>query len=93
MRRCVRVPAGATAGAASCKLAVDGALAAFENSPQAKQLDDNFNLAYRLMSSPKARENAPIYSRFSPGAASRFDLGQRWIASVLPPRSMHSKSP
>ena len=36
--------------------AVDGALRAFENSPQAKQLDDNFNLAYRLMSSPKARE-------------------------------------
>ena len=44
-------------------------------------------------SSPKARENAPIYSRFSPGAATRFDLGQRWIASVLPPRSMHSKRP
>src|SRR5262249_33984426 len=36
--------------------AVDGALRSFENSPQAKQLDDNFNLAYRLMSSPKARE-------------------------------------
>jgi uncharacterized protein (DUF1501 family) len=36
--------------------AVDGSLAAFENSAQAKQLDDNFNLAYRLMSSPQARE-------------------------------------
>jgi len=35
--------------------AVDGAMAAFEKSPQAKQLDDNFNLAYRLMSSPEAR--------------------------------------
>jgi hypothetical protein len=35
--------------------AVDGALASFENQPQAKQLDDNFNLAYRLMSSPQAR--------------------------------------
>jgi uncharacterized protein (DUF1501 family) len=31
-------------------------MAAFENSTQAKQLDDNFNLAYRLMSSPQARE-------------------------------------
>jgi uncharacterized protein (DUF1501 family) len=36
--------------------AVDGAVAAFENSAQARQLDDNFNLAYRLMSSPQARE-------------------------------------
>src|SRR5206468_3074016 len=36
--------------------AVDGALAAFEHSPQAKQLDDNFNLAYRLMSSAQARD-------------------------------------
>jgi hypothetical protein len=36
--------------------AVDGALAAFEKNAQAKQLDDNFNLAYRLMSSPQARE-------------------------------------
>jgi Protein of unknown function (DUF1501) len=35
--------------------AVDGAVKAFENQPQAKQLDDNFHLAYRLMSSPKAR--------------------------------------
>src|SRR5437879_9272929 len=36
--------------------AVEGSLLAFEKNAQAKQLDDNFNLAYRLMSSPKARE-------------------------------------
>jgi hypothetical protein len=36
--------------------AVDGAMAAFEKSAQAKQLDDNFHLAYRLMSSQQARE-------------------------------------
>jgi uncharacterized protein (DUF1501 family) len=36
--------------------AVDGSIAAFEKSTQAKQLDDNFNLAYRLMSSAQARE-------------------------------------
>jgi uncharacterized protein (DUF1501 family) len=36
--------------------AVDGAIASFENNAQAKQLDDNFNLAYRLMSSAQARE-------------------------------------
>jgi hypothetical protein len=36
--------------------AVDGALAAFEKNAQAKQLDESFNLAYRLMSSPQARE-------------------------------------
>jgi hypothetical protein len=36
--------------------AVDGALAAFEKNPQARQLDDNFDLAYRLMSSKQARE-------------------------------------
>jgi hypothetical protein len=36
--------------------AVDGAFLAFEKNPQAKQLDENFNLAYRLMSSPQARE-------------------------------------
>jgi hypothetical protein len=36
--------------------AVDGALASFENSLAARQLDENFNLAYRLMSSPQARE-------------------------------------
>jgi hypothetical protein len=35
--------------------AVDGAMASFEKNAAAKQLDDNFNLAYRLMSSPKAR--------------------------------------
>jgi hypothetical protein len=35
--------------------AVDGAMAAFEASPQARQLDSNFELAYRLMSSPQAR--------------------------------------
>ena len=36
--------------------AVDGAMESFERNAAAKQLDDNFNLAYRLMSSPKARE-------------------------------------
>jgi hypothetical protein len=36
--------------------AVDGALASFEGNAAAKQLDDNFGLAYRLMSSPQARE-------------------------------------
>jgi uncharacterized protein (DUF1501 family) len=36
--------------------AVDGALQSFENSTQARQLDSNFQLAYRLMSSPQARE-------------------------------------
>jgi uncharacterized protein (DUF1501 family) len=36
--------------------AVDGALSAFEKSAQAKQMDDNFHLAYRLMSSKAARE-------------------------------------
>src|SRR6266545_1137611 len=35
--------------------AVDAATATFENEPQARQLDANFNLAYRLMSSPQAR--------------------------------------
>jgi uncharacterized protein (DUF1501 family) len=35
---------------------VDGALAAFEKNAQAKQLDENFHLAYRLVSSQKARE-------------------------------------
>jgi hypothetical protein len=38
------------------RAAVDGAMAAFENSPQVKQFDENFHLAYRLMSSPQARE-------------------------------------
>ncbi|HVK12847.1 MAG TPA: DUF1501 domain-containing protein [Gemmataceae bacterium] len=36
--------------------AVDGTLEAFEKNAAARQLDDNFNLAYRLMSSPKARD-------------------------------------
>ncbi|MBX9628563.1 MAG: DUF1501 domain-containing protein [Gemmataceae bacterium] len=36
--------------------AVDGATAAFEQNAAAKQLDDNFALAYKLMSSAKARE-------------------------------------
>jgi len=36
--------------------AVEGALETFEKNPAAKQLDDNFDLAYRLMSSPRARE-------------------------------------
>ena len=36
--------------------AVDGAIEAFEKNAQAKQLDDNFNLAYRLMSSKEARD-------------------------------------
>ncbi len=35
--------------------AVDGAVEAFEKNQQAKQLDDNFSLAYRLMSSKEAR--------------------------------------
>ncbi len=35
--------------------AVDGALSSFEKSAQAKQMDDNFHLAYRLMSSKQAR--------------------------------------
>jgi hypothetical protein len=38
------------------RAAVEGALDAFEKSPQAKQLDDSFELAYRLMSSKQARE-------------------------------------
>ncbi len=36
--------------------AVEGALASFESNAQARQLDENFDLAYRLMSSPRARE-------------------------------------
>jgi uncharacterized protein (DUF1501 family) len=36
--------------------AVDGAVASFEKLAQAKQLDDNFDLAFRLMSSARARE-------------------------------------
>jgi uncharacterized protein (DUF1501 family) len=37
------------------RAAVEGAMTTFENNAQAKQLDDNFHLAYRLMSSPQAR--------------------------------------
>ena len=51
--------------------AVDAAAKAFEQSAQAKQLDENFHLAYRLMSSPKARaafaleqEPAAVRDRF-----------------------------
>lgn len=36
--------------------AVDGATSAFEQNAAAKQLDANFNLAYKLMSSAKARD-------------------------------------
>lgn len=36
--------------------AIDGEMDKFENNAAAKQLDDSFHLAYRLMSSPKARE-------------------------------------
>jgi hypothetical protein len=36
--------------------AVEGEVAAFEKQPQARQIDDNFDLAYRLMTSPQARE-------------------------------------
>jgi uncharacterized protein (DUF1501 family) len=36
--------------------AVDGAVAAFEKSTAAKQQDENFDLAYKLMSSAKARD-------------------------------------
>ncbi len=35
---------------------IDGEIDKFENNAAAKQLDDSFHLAYRLMSSPKARE-------------------------------------
>jgi hypothetical protein len=38
------------------RAAVDGSMAAFEQSAQAKQLDESFQLAFRLMSSPQARE-------------------------------------
>jgi uncharacterized protein (DUF1501 family) len=38
------------------RAAVEGALEAFERTPAAKQMDDNFDLAYRLMSSKQARE-------------------------------------
>src|SRR5262245_33279346 len=38
------------------RAAVEGALEAFEKTAQAKQLDDSFDLAFRLMSSRQARE-------------------------------------
>src|SRR5205823_647177 len=65
-----RVPEGGAGGTAAARAvapadradrrerlrdAVDGAAAAFEQSAAAKQLDDSFHLAYRLLSSPKAR--------------------------------------
>jgi len=37
------------------RAAVDGSLAAFEQNAAAKQMDDTFDLAYKLMSSPAAR--------------------------------------
>jgi uncharacterized protein (DUF1501 family) len=40
----------------SLRDAIDGAATSFENSAAAKQMDDNFKLAYKLMSSAKARE-------------------------------------
>jgi uncharacterized protein (DUF1501 family) len=39
----------------SLRDAVDGGLASFEGLAAGKQMDDTFHLAYRLMSSPKAR--------------------------------------
>lgn len=36
--------------------AIDGEMSKFENNAAAKQLDDAFHTAYKLMSSPKARE-------------------------------------
>jgi len=51
--------------------AVDGATAAFEKNAAARQLDENFALAYKLMSSPMAREAfalekepAPVRDRY-----------------------------
>ena len=38
------------------RAAVDGAAAAFEQNAATRQLDSNFQLAYRLMSSPRARD-------------------------------------
>jgi hypothetical protein len=38
------------------RAAVEGGLSAFEKTPLAKQMDDSFDLAYRLMSSRQARE-------------------------------------
>lgn len=36
--------------------AIDGEMDKFENNAAAKQLDDSFHLAYKLMSSPRARD-------------------------------------
>jgi hypothetical protein len=51
--------------------AVDGAMRSFETSSQARQMDTNFQLAYRLMSSPRARaafalgsESAAVRDRY-----------------------------
>jgi hypothetical protein len=38
------------------RAAVDGAMSVFEKNTQAKQFDESFELAYRLISSPQARE-------------------------------------
>jgi hypothetical protein len=38
------------------RAAVEGGLAAFEKTPGARQMDDSFELAYRLMSSRQARQ-------------------------------------
>ncbi len=38
------------------RAAVEDSLDAFENQPQVRQLDEHFHLAYRLMSSARARE-------------------------------------
>src|SRR5204862_474253 len=40
----------------SLRAAIDGAVGAFESSADARLLDANFEGAFRLMSSPKARE-------------------------------------
>ena len=39
----------------SLRSAIEGGLSAFEASPAAKQMDDTFALAYKLMTSPQAR--------------------------------------
>jgi hypothetical protein len=38
------------------RAAVDGAMSVFEKNTQAKQFDESFELAYRLISSPQARD-------------------------------------
>ena len=49
------IPPARAARRQRMRQAVDAAAAAFETSGQARQMDDNFALAYRLMSSPQAR--------------------------------------